>query len=85
MNKTPYSKIFITSITERPFANCTSHTPLILAGGSNVDYTRSQPNTNNFIGTTIVYTGRQFNSQLYYLYIVPIAISDTDRLILEAT
>lgn len=48
------------------------------------NYTRNQPpNSLNYIGADI--QGRYLNGRLYYAYIVPIAISDADRIILEST
>jgi hypothetical protein len=49
----------------------------------NPSVTRVQPNTGNVIGADI--QGRFMNGNMFYMFIAPIAISDTDRGILEAT
>jgi hypothetical protein len=46
--------------------------------------TRNQPNTNNRIGGINGYS-LFLNSPIYYLYACPVALSNTDRNILEAT
>ena len=55
--------------------NVKSDTP-----GARTNHTSS---TNNYLGGSV--QNRTSNGPLYYAYIVPSALSDADRLILEAT
>jgi hypothetical protein len=55
----------------------------VLIGNNISSQLRTQTNTNNLLGAEIF--GNKLNGPLYYAYIVPIAISEVDRDILEAT
>jgi hypothetical protein len=70
------------------FSKSSTRTRTMYINGSSVvasisNNIRQQPNYNNFIGSDI--QSRYLNGPLYYAYIVPIAISEVDRDILEAT